>query len=152
MYQSRYLQLKVLGKSIAAMSFFLLSSMPASAQVHFRFDIPLPSLEVRVGHRAPPRMRSESRPHRPGRDYVWLAGSWDWQVNDWAWMPGRWERPNHSSNRWVKARYARQGNAWRYEPAHWSHQRVYEGNDYREWKSKNDRNRGRANGHDHDRD
>jgi len=143
--------LKILGKSIAAMSFLLLSSMPASAQVHFRFDIPLPSLEIRVGHRAPPKLRSERRPHRPGRDYVWLRGSWDWHGNDWAWVPGRWERPNHKSNRWVRARYAREGNAWRYEPAHWSNQRVFEGNDYREWKSKNDRNRGRGNDNDRDR-
>jgi hypothetical protein len=136
--------MKILGKSIAAMSFLLASCAPVSGHTQLRFDVPRPSLEIRVGHRAPPSLRSERRTPRPGRDYVWLRGSWDLHGNDWAWIPGRWERPDHRSTRWVKARYRREGNAWRYEPAHWSNQRVVEGNDYREWRSKNDRNRGRG--------
>ena len=142
--------MKILGKSIAAMSFLCLSCVPTSGHMQVRLDVPRPSLEIRVGHTAPPRLRSERRPRRPGRDYVWLRGSWDLHGNDWAWVPGRWERPDHRDNRWVRARYTREGNAWRYEPAHWSNQRVVEGDDYREWRSKNDRNRERGNGHDRD--
>lgn len=140
--------MKNLGKSIAALSFLLLASMPASAQFGVQIQIPLPGVEIRVGHTAPPRLRSERRPHRPGRDYVWLRGSWDWHENAWAWVPGRWDRPNRRHTYWVKARYAREGNAWRYEPAHWSDQRMVESEDYRQWKHDRGNHGNRNRGHD----
>ena len=132
------------------MSFVFLASLPASAQVHV--DIPLPGLEIRVGHRAPPPMRREVRPNRPGRDHIWVPGAWDWQNNDWGWVSGRWDRPNERHARWIRARYVREGRAWRYEPGHWSNQRVIEGDDYRRWRDENRRDRGRGRGRDRDRD
>jgi hypothetical protein len=47
----------------------------------------------------------------------------------------------------VSARYAREGRAWRYEPAHWSNQEMREGDDYRRWK--HDRNNDGDNDRDH---
>jgi hypothetical protein len=128
------------------MAFVFVTSLPATAQVEVRVDVPFPGLEIRVGHRAPPKLRSERKPHRPGRDFLWVRGSWDWQGNDWAWVPGRWDRPNDRGARWVRPRYVREGPAWRYEPGHWSNQRVFEGDDYRRWRAENHRDR------DHDRD
>jgi hypothetical protein len=129
--------LKNICKSIATMTFAGLMSLPAMAQV--RVEIPLPGLEIHVGHRVPPKLRSEERPHRPGRDFVWIQGFWHWQGNDWGWIPGRWERPNDRGARWVKARYAREGSGWRYEPGHWSNQRLIEGEDYQRWKAESHR-------------
>jgi len=140
--------LKNICKSIAAVTFLALTSLPATAQLQVRFDVPLPGLEIRVGHTAPPRLRSERKPSRPGRDFLWVKGSWDWQANDWAWIPGRWERPNEHGARWMKARYVREGPAWRYEPAHWSNQHLLEGDDYRRWKAEYRADRKRR--HDHD--
>lgn len=134
-YERRYAVFKNFCKSIAAMTFVFLASQPAAAQPGVRVDVPLPGLEIRVGHKAPPRLRSEQRPARPGRDYLWLPGSWDWRGNDWDWAPGRWERPSERGQRWVKARYTREGSGWRHEPAHWSNQKLVEGDDYRRWKS-----------------
>jgi hypothetical protein len=131
--------LKTLGKSVAVLAFAALTSLPAAGQVDLRFGIPLPELEIRVGHSAPPSARHEHKSPRPGNDYLWLRGSWGWQGNDWAWMPGRWERPDRHGVKWVKARYARDGRAWRYEPAHWSNQHVIEGEEYRRWRSEGDR-------------
>jgi hypothetical protein len=125
--------------SIATMTFAGLTTMPAAAQV--RVDIPLPGLEIRIGHRAPPKLRSEVRPHRPSRDFLWIPGFWHWQGNDWDWVPGRWDRPNAHGVRWVKARYVREGGSYRYEPGHWSNQRLIEGDDYRRWKDERHQNR-----------
>lgn len=141
-----------LGKSIAAAAFALLASLPAAAQVGFRADIPLPGLEIRIGRTAPPSRQHERRPTRPGRDYVWLRGSWDWQGSDWVWVPGRWERPGHRSARWVDARYTREGQVWRYEPAHWSHERLTPGDDYRRWQEESRRGQGNHHGHQKDGD
>lgn len=149
--------LKHIGRSVAAMTFAALASLPAAAQVGVRVDVPLPGLEIRIGHRPPPRFRSESRPYRPGRDYVWIRGFWHWQGDDWVWIPGRWERPVDRSSRWVRPRYVRDGRVWRYEPGHWSSQRLIEGDDYRRWREENrrdgrrDRDRDRDRDDDHDR-
>jgi hypothetical protein len=142
---------KHLGKSLAAMALLLLTSMPAAAQLGIRVEIPLPGLEIRVGHRAPPPMRREVRTRRPDRQHLWVRGSWDWQQNDWAWIPGRWERPEYRNARWIKARYVREGRAWRYEPAHWSNQRLSMSDDYRQWRSNKGRDRDRNRRDRHDR-
>ena len=130
----------------------VVASGPAAAQGSVRVDIPMPGLEIRVGHRAPPKMRSENRPPSPGRAYVWAPGQWDWHGSDWAWVPGRWDRPSEHGAHWVKARYVQEGPAWRHEPGHWSNQRIVEGDDYRRWKSENqshDKHGGHDDGRNH---
>ncbi|MEO8055081.1 MAG: hypothetical protein ABI768_08000 [Acidobacteriota bacterium] len=133
-----------------------LVAVPAPAQVH----VDLPGVEIRIGHSAPPPVRRERRNRRPGGDYVWLAGAWDWQGNDWTWVPGRWERRAYRNARWVAPRYRREGRAWRVEPGHWAGQRVVEGEEYRRWHSEhggrdhrdnNGRGQGQDKRSDHDR-
>jgi hypothetical protein len=122
------------------------TSVPVMAQVH----VDLPGVQIRIGHRAPPPVRHETKGHRPSPGQVWIAGAWDWQGNDWSWVAGRWERPERSGVRWYKARYVREGAAWRYEPGHWSNQRLVEGDDYRQWHSENSHNQGNHNKQQHD--
>ncbi len=117
-----------------------------------RIDMPMPGLEIRMGNTAPPQMRHEHRSSSPGPGYVWASGSWDWRGNDWGWVPGRWDRPGSHNVQWVKAQYAREGPAWRYEPAHWSNQHVVEGNEYRSWKAQNHGNRGDNGNYKHGHD
>jgi WXXGXW repeat (2 copies) len=138
--------LKQILKVVAPLALTVLVTAPLAAQIPLP---PLPGLEIRVGHTAPPPLRVEVRPSRPSRDHVWAPGSWDWQGNDWAWAPGRWDRPERHGSRWIKARYVREGRGWRYEPGHWSYQRVVEGDDYRRWRSEQHGDRDRR---DHDRD
>ena len=114
-----------------------LALLPGSAIAQVRVD--LPGIEIRVGHVAPPRLRYERRPHRPGPEYVWLAGAWDWQGTGWIWVPGRWDRPAERGVKWVVPRYRREDTGWRYEPGHWSNQRLVEGDDYRRWRSEHGR-------------
>jgi len=130
--------LKQLFKPAVLAAFVTILSAPAIAQV----QVDVPGIDIRIGHRAPPRLRHEIRPHRPSRDHIWIAGAWDWRGNDWAWVPGRWDRPGDRGVRWIRPRYHREGSAWRYEPGHWSNQRLVEGDDYRRWRAE----------HEHDRD
>jgi hypothetical protein len=97
------------------------------------------NLEIHVANTAPPRARHERRPPRPDRDSAWLKGYWHWDQNRWNWVDGRWERPADRSQRWVTPRYVRQGNSYRYEPPHWSHEKLTDGDDYRQWREQHRR-------------
>jgi hypothetical protein len=129
-------------------SLLTLAGLPAAAETH----IDLPGVEIRVGHTAPPPLRHEKKPHRPGSDYVWIGGAWDWQGNDWAWVPGRWERPAYHHATWVAPRYHREGEAWRYEPGHWNKQKLVEGEDYRRWHEEHARSHNDHGSGDHEHD
>jgi hypothetical protein len=116
-------------KSLAGAAVLALA-LPASAQFRAHVDIPLPGLEVRIGHRAPPPLRHEVVAYRPSSAHVWVSGFWHWNGYDWTWIPGHWERPSYRGARWIAARYRSDAGRWIYEPGHWSHQRLVYGNDY----------------------
>jgi len=121
---------KYMIKALVLTSFGALLAMPAQAEIR----VDLGALNIRIANDAPPRERQEVRTARTDRDAVWIKGYWDRQDNRWEWVQGRWERPAQPNARWIGPRYAREGTAWRYEPAHWSHQQLVEGDDYRQWR------------------
>jgi hypothetical protein len=104
---------------------------------------PLPGLEIRIGRQAPPRIRHERRTRRPERNAVWIRGFWHWEGDNWVWIPGRWAVPEGRHAHWVAPRYRREYGGWRYEPGHWSNQRVVESEDYRRWREEHRRDRDR---------
>jgi hypothetical protein len=126
-------------KSMVLTSLAVFIAIPAFAQV----QVDAGSLHIRIANSAPPRGRYEQRMARPHRDAMWIKGYWDRQDDRWAWVSGRWEQPHYPNARWIDARYTRQGCAWysrngcawRYEPAHWSNQRVVEGEEYQRWRN-----------------
>ena len=134
--------LKKVLTSIATMTFVGLTSLPAAAQVSVQFNVPLPGLEIHVANNAPPAMRHEHKPSRPGSDYLWVQGFWHWHGSGWDWVPGRWDRPDVHGVRWVKTRYVREGGSYVYQPGHWSNQRLVEGDDYQSWKAEKHSNKG----------
>jgi hypothetical protein len=125
--------------SIVLTSLGALVAIPAAAQSR----VDLGPVHIRIARDAPPRVQKEYRSPRPQRDSVWIAGYWDRQDDRWNWVAGRWEQPYDRHSRWINARYKREGRAWRYEPAHWSDQRLVEGEDYRQWRDdqRSDRDR-----------
>lgn len=121
-------------KSLAPVALLGLLAMPAAAQPG------PPNLEIRIARSAPPRIRRERMPPRPDRHSVLARGYWNWQGDRWDWVSARWERPESRSHRWIAPRYRREGRIWRYEPPHWSHVRVVEGDEYRRWRAERHRN------------
>ena len=110
---------KYILKSMAITGFAVLTALPAVAQI--RAD--LGPVRIRIATEAPPRAKYERRTVRPDRDSVWINGYW------------------HREARWINARYQREGNAWRYEPARWSNQQVVQGDDYQQWQTQHPRGR-----------
>jgi hypothetical protein len=107
------------------------SCLPAFSQVRMGVDVG--PLRIRIAPEGPPPLRMERRSPRPSRNHVWIGGYWDRQGDRWDWAPGRWEEPAQRGSRWIKPQYRKEKGAYRYDPGHWSHQRLEEGEDYSRW-------------------
>jgi hypothetical protein len=74
-------------------------SAPAQAgvRVGFGISVGLP----------PPPLRHEVVVVRPGPDYYWVPGYWDWRpaYRDYTWVGGYWRLPPHRHAVWVGPRY-----------------------------------------------
>ena len=68
----------------------------------------------------PPPVRYDERSVRPGPDYLWVSGYWDWGGGDWLWVPGTWTRSPHSHAHWVGPRYHQRHGHWYYTRGHWN--------------------------------
>jgi hypothetical protein len=133
-----------LARMVLPAVFVVLSGAPAFAQI--RIGVDLGAVQIRIAPNAPPPLRREYRSARPSGNHVWIAGYWDREGDQWAWAPGRWEEPSQEGSSWVRPQYRQESGAYRYEPGHWSHQRMEEGEDYHRWR--NEHGRGHAYGHD----
>jgi hypothetical protein len=89
-----------------AVSFFVLTITPGSAQVFVRVAPPAPIVEP-------------GPPPPPGPGYVWVAGHWHWNGERWVWRHGHYVlRPRHYGA-WVPPHYDRRDGGWVYVPGHW---------------------------------
>jgi hypothetical protein len=140
-------------KNILKFSALAAAALFMSGPLRADIDIPVPHLEMHHIRVAPPQVRVEQRSTAPGSDYVWIGGYWDWVGDQWTWVPGRWDRPAERSVIWVNPRYEREDEGYRYEPGHWSNQRVVEGRDYTVWREKHHgHHKDKAKDHDDDHD
>lgn len=135
---------KKLARMVLPAVFAAFSCAPAFAQL--RVGVDLGAVQIRIAPDAPPPLRHELRSARPGVNHVWIAGCWDREGDRWAWAPGRWEEPDRRGSRWIKPQYRQESGAYRYEPGHWSGQRMEEGEDYSRWHKEH--GHGHAYGHD----
>lgn len=58
---------------------------------------------------APPALRVEHAPPRPG--FEWIPGRWDWRGNRWEWLGGRYEREHHGQH-WAPGHWDHVGPSW----------------------------------------
>ena len=70
---------------------------------------------VRAG---PPGDRQEVIVERPGPEYQYRRGHWEWRRGDYAWVPGHWERPD-GRRHWVEGHWAHDRHGWYYIEGHW---------------------------------
>lgn len=82
---------------------------------------PLPRVHVRVAPFAPPTPRHIVVTARPGPNYVWCDGTWEYQPSGYVWVDGRWALPPYGHARWVPPRYVLGHGGWHRFGGHWSH-------------------------------
>lgn len=93
----------------------LAMAAPAVAQ-NYRPPIYAAQVYVRV---APPPLRREVIPVRPGHRYVWRGGHWWWHRGRWVWARGAWVIGPHVGARWVPGHWAHHHHGWAWRPGHW---------------------------------
>jgi WXXGXW repeat (2 copies) len=71
---------------------------------------------VRVG---PPAAIVETRPARPGGEFVWVDGYHRWDGARYVWVPGRWDRPPHHGQRWVAHHWVHRNGGYVMVEGHW---------------------------------
>jgi hypothetical protein len=69
----------------------------------------------------PPVLRQEVVVARPGPEFVWVRGHYDWVGGreGYAWLPGAWVRPPHARAVWVAPRYDRRGRHHYFARGYW---------------------------------
>jgi hypothetical protein len=67
----------------------------------------------------PPAPIVETRPTRPGPEFVWVDGYHRWDGHAYVWVPGRWDRPPRPHAVWVAHHWVRHGNGWVMVEGHW---------------------------------
>lgn len=68
---------------------------------------------------APPPMRVERRPPRPGPRYAWIDGYYRWDGRAYVWVPGYWTVPPRPRAVWVPGRWVRHRRGWVYVEGRW---------------------------------
>ncbi|SRR5579883_554401 len=69
---------------------------------------------------APPHVRVEHRPPRPGPEYVWQPGYYRYDGNRHIWVDGRWEMPPHHGAHWVAHHWVKRNGGWVLVEGHWN--------------------------------
>ena len=69
----------------------------------------------------PPALHEEVVVERPGADFVWIGGYWDWRpgIHNYEWVGGRWERPPHRGARWESPRWEHGRRGWHHRGGYW---------------------------------
>jgi len=68
---------------------------------------------------APPHAIVETRPARPGPNYVWVNGYHRWDGNAYHWESGRWEVPPHAHARWISPRWEHHHDGYVFIEGRW---------------------------------
>jgi len=65
----------------------------------------------------PPRKRTV-RTRRPGRNYIWVKGHWNWKRGTWRWRNGYWVKKK-SNKRWIPGRWRKRNGKKIWVKGHW---------------------------------
>jgi len=70
--------------------------------------------------REPPPQRTEVILTRPGPEFVWVGGHWNWSGTDYEWFPGRWVPFERGHREWQPGRWAHNRHGWYWVEGKWN--------------------------------
>ena len=104
----------ILAAALAAILVTAFGHVPAasaSPRVSFGIRVDVP----------PPPLRHEVVVVRPGPNFIWVPGHWDWAPYRarYVWVPGTWLRPPYPHAVWVGPVWRHRGRHAYYLRGHW---------------------------------
>ena len=79
---------------------------------------PAGAVDVVYVQKAPPKVRTEVRTKRPGKNAIWVPGHWQWNGRKYVWKAGHWDkRPGGKT--WVPGHWNKKQRGWVWVPGHW---------------------------------
>lgn len=96
-----------------------LAGLTAGCVVHEHDRRPRVVREEVIVEEAPPPVRVEVRPARPGPDHVWIEGHWVRVGHHWDWVGGHWERIPHERAVWAPGRWEPRSHGYVWIEGHW---------------------------------
>lgn len=90
--------------SLATLTVAALATTQLACTVH---AAPRAGVRVVVKQPAPPALRVDVKPARPGHRHVWMAGHYTWRPakKTYVWTRGQWVKPPRGKTVWVAPRY-----------------------------------------------
>jgi len=79
---------------------------------------------------APPPLREEPQPPRPGETFTWVPGHWSFDENGFIWVSGEWREVPEPGFVWVAGEWMRKPDGYVFLPGYWdrkSDARIYDG-------------------------
>lgn len=76
------------------------------------------SVDVVYVQSAPPPLKVEVRPARPGRKAMWIPGYWRWQGKKYVWVAGYWDKKPRGKG-WAAGHWDKRARGWVWVPGHW---------------------------------
>jgi hypothetical protein len=68
---------------------------------------------------APPPARIEVAEVRPGQEYVWVPGHWNWSGTAYTWESGRWLQPETGHHHYAHGKWKHSNRGWYWVDGHW---------------------------------
>lgn len=73
---------------------------------------------VRPRHAPPPPPRKIVKIHKPGPNYFWVPGHYEWRHGSYHWVSGHWAK-KRAGMVWVSGHWVKRGGNWVYVKGHW---------------------------------
>ncbi len=67
---------------------------------------------------APPPRKIRIKSKRPGPNYIWVKGHWEWKRGRYVWRNGYWKK-RKKNRRWVSGHWKKGPAGWVWVPGHW---------------------------------
>jgi hypothetical protein len=61
-----------------------------------------------------------STAQKPGEDYSWIPGHWQWNGERYAWIQGHYAQRPFTGAHWVEGFWQRVPDGWRYVDGYWA--------------------------------
>jgi len=69
-------------------------------------------------HQPPPPKQVRVKARKPGPNYFWITGHWEWRHGRYVWKQGHWKK-TRKNRHWVSGHWKQIPRGWVWIKGHW---------------------------------